>query len=362
MHRLAFVITTGGVTVVLAVIAALVPDARWYRLPAWIVVAGALFLVLTVWGAHLQSQLRRNADLADEMNHAAAPALGRRLQRANQLDAAAALPALALMGLAVATAVVGFSETSEVRSHAAGVNIGNFLLQKSGGSEDRYAAQSFCFQMANAASNRGAGPWPLPNENEWVGPYATADQIHVGVVTDACFERLFTPSIGETRTPSADVEQSETPEKPRPVEPGPVTSAPEESPTTGATTGPGGESAVVDGFTSPSGNVVCEFAFDQSVGEAVTCLVRDQQWVDASGATECPADIGDGNLYLGAEGPAAMVCGFTGDWTTEWPTVEYGDTATVGPLECEVAREGVTCRNVNTDAAFMAAREAYEVV
>ena len=108
------------------------------------------------------------------------------------------------------------------------------------------------------------------------------------------------------------------------------------------------------GFISPTGNVACVIAVDLA-----RCDIIDRDWSPPPRPPDCEFDYGQG-ISISPGEPATFVC--AGDTTFGAEEVlRYGDAITAGPLRCESARSGITCRDADSGHGFTLALEAYQL-
>jgi hypothetical protein len=108
------------------------------------------------------------------------------------------------------------------------------------------------------------------------------------------------------------------------------------------------------GFLSPTGNVAC--AIDADLAR---CDIIDHDWSPPPRPADCEFDYGQGISVAPGE-PAAFVC--AGD-TTFGPDelLPYGQSITAGPMSCESAESGITCRDTQSGNGFTISLKAYRV-
>jgi hypothetical protein len=108
------------------------------------------------------------------------------------------------------------------------------------------------------------------------------------------------------------------------------------------------------GFLSPTGNVAC--AIDADLAR---CDIIDHDWSPPPRPADCEFDYGQGISVAPGE-PAAFVC--AGD-TTFGPdeVLPYGQSITSGPMSCESAEAGITCRDTQSGNGFTISLEAYRL-
>ena len=108
------------------------------------------------------------------------------------------------------------------------------------------------------------------------------------------------------------------------------------------------------GFISPTGNIACMIVMDLA-----RCDIIDHDWSPPPRPADCEFDYGQGIEIIAGQ-PAAFVC--AGD-TAFGPdeVLAYGDAITAGPLRCESANAGITCRDTDTGHGFTLAQRAYQL-
>jgi hypothetical protein len=108
-------------------------------------------------------------------------------------------------------------------------------------------------------------------------------------------------------------------------------------------------------FTSPSGNIGC--VIDTG---GVRCDIAERNWSPPPRPADCNLDYGHG-ISIGAGKPARVVC--AGDTTigSGGEPLAYGDAIAAGPMRCESAQSGITCRDVESGHGFSISREAYRL-
>jgi hypothetical protein len=108
------------------------------------------------------------------------------------------------------------------------------------------------------------------------------------------------------------------------------------------------------GFVSPTGNVSCMIDVDLA-----RCDIIDRDWEPPPRPADCEFDYGHG-IEMPAGRPATFVCaGDTAFGADE--VLPYGDAIRAGPLRCESADAGITCRDADTGHGFTLAQRAYQV-
>lgn len=119
---------------------------------------------------------------------------------------------------------------------------------------------------------------------------------------------------------------------------------------------------------SPSGNVNCsmslqsDFVLDgiaQTGSNYVQCELSDYAWQLPHA---CPSGVV--GVEFRSDDTAAPDAGcwkFPDQLPLSWPTLNYGQTRTVGAITCESEPSGVKCTNSNTGHFFRVSRESYDV-
>ena len=116
-------------------------------------------------------------------------------------------------------------------------------------------------------------------------------------------------------------------------------------------------------FASPSGNIACVITSSgdsELVTRGVRCDIDERDWSPPPRPADCELDYGHG-VVLGVGEAAQLIC--TGDTTIGRNTepLAYGDAITAGPIRCESAQSGITCRDVESGHGFSISREAYQL-
>lgn len=108
------------------------------------------------------------------------------------------------------------------------------------------------------------------------------------------------------------------------------------------------------GFISPTGNIACMIVMDLA-----RCDIIDHDWSPPPRPADCEFDYGQGIEIIAGQ-TATFVC--AGD-TAFGPddVLAYGDAITAGPLRCESAQAGISCRDTDTGHGFSLGLEAYQL-
>jgi uncharacterized protein DUF6636 len=114
------------------------------------------------------------------------------------------------------------------------------------------------------------------------------------------------------------------------------------------------------GFHSPSGNVGCKIS-----PTGVRCDIDQRDWSPPPRPADCRLDYGHG-ISIATGEPAHFVC--AGDTARVLPPyggagepLAYGEAITAGPMRCDSAESGMTCRDVGSGHGFSISREAYQL-
>ena len=108
------------------------------------------------------------------------------------------------------------------------------------------------------------------------------------------------------------------------------------------------------GFISPTGNIACAIDVDLA-----RCDIIDHDWSPPPRPPDCEFDYGQGIQIVPGE-PATFVCAGDTTFGVE-DMLQYGDAITAGPLRCESAKPGITCRDAGSGHGFTLAIEAYQL-
>jgi len=107
-------------------------------------------------------------------------------------------------------------------------------------------------------------------------------------------------------------------------------------------------------FSSPSGNIKCDVANDNSY-----CEITNKNWeVKTSDLPKnCDSDVG--GIYVEKTGYPKFACVSDVAFPEKnLDVLEYGDSVTTGNITCLSARSGIRCQNTD-DKSFVMARDTY---
>lgn len=116
-------------------------------------------------------------------------------------------------------------------------------------------------------------------------------------------------------------------------------------------------------FASPSGTIACVITSSgdiELVARGVRCDIDERDWSPPPRPADCELAYGHG-VVLGVGKTARLLC--AGDTTLggDSEPLAYGDVITAGPMRCESAESGITCRDVESGHGFSISREAYQL-
>jgi hypothetical protein len=112
-------------------------------------------------------------------------------------------------------------------------------------------------------------------------------------------------------------------------------------------------------FQSPSGNIHCDLTVNYKGTAYADCTV--QQTTYAGQLCHEPGLVIP-QFGVGAGRPADIpgCVGTNGGWAT-LPTLEYGQTRSVGPITCDSELAGMTCTDSSTGHFLQVSRELYQL-
>ena len=123
-------------------------------------------------------------------------------------------------------------------------------------------------------------------------------------------------------------------------------------------------------FLSPSGNINCSITLDAPFNmngvenpgnNVVQCEVVDPTW---QAPHTCPTTVNVAGVAMRADATAPPVVDcekYPNQLPLPWPTLDYGQTRTLGVFTCDSEPSGIRCTNSNTGHFFRLSRESYEV-
>ena len=114
------------------------------------------------------------------------------------------------------------------------------------------------------------------------------------------------------------------------------------------------EVSTYTGFISPTGNVSCAIDVDLA-----RCDIIDRDWSPPPRPADCEFDYGQGIQMVPGESASFVCAGDTAFGAED--VLPYGEAITAGPLRCESADSGITCRDTESEHGFTISREAYDL-
>lgn len=115
------------------------------------------------------------------------------------------------------------------------------------------------------------------------------------------------------------------------------------------------EITALTAFRSPSGNVGCQISTT-----SVRCDIDERNWSPPPKPADCRLDYGQG-VAIGAGGQAHLMCAGDTARTGSAEPLAYGSAIRGGPIRCESAESGMTCRDTETGHGFTISRESYQL-
>jgi hypothetical protein len=119
-------------------------------------------------------------------------------------------------------------------------------------------------------------------------------------------------------------------------------------------------------FTSPSGNIACHINGFRDGTSVAYCEIGDHTWAvpettrDPDGRA-CDVNFGGLKFYVDHGKAPALGCyeGW-GKLDRPGPTLDYGQTHSIGTITCGSEPSGVTCTDSSTGHFFRVSRESYQ--
>lgn len=108
-------------------------------------------------------------------------------------------------------------------------------------------------------------------------------------------------------------------------------------------------------FRSPSGNVGCYLDVDY-----VRCDIAEKNWSPPPRPADCEFDYGQG-ITMVPGGSAEFVCAGDTALVPDGNPLPFGESMTAGPLRCDSAESGITCRDTGTGKGFSISRDVYQL-
>ncbi|OBG41287.1 DUF6636 domain-containing protein [Mycobacterium sp. E3198] len=112
-------------------------------------------------------------------------------------------------------------------------------------------------------------------------------------------------------------------------------------------------------FQSPSGNIDCGL-FSMDNDTVAMCEIRDHTWAPPPRPSPCMGGFGDRISLVEGSAPK-MACHTDTVRGPGHPTLQYGQTQSIGPISCDSEPSGITCTDASTGHYFLLARDNYEL-
>jgi hypothetical protein len=110
-------------------------------------------------------------------------------------------------------------------------------------------------------------------------------------------------------------------------------------------------------FRSPSGDVLCSMTPGSGKG-AVVCQVLNHTYPQPP-LPDCPVAGRSYELFQGT--PASLGCQGGVIVGPPPPTLDYGQTRSIGTITCDVEPSGVTCTDISTGHFLRLSRDSYQL-
>jgi hypothetical protein len=112
-------------------------------------------------------------------------------------------------------------------------------------------------------------------------------------------------------------------------------------------------------FQSPSGDIKCELTVSYKGDPYANCTVSGAAYAVPADNCESTARLNPQfGLTQGDTPTLSCVLDF-GDY--QWPTLDYGQTRSVGTINCDNEAQGVTCTDSGTGRFFRVSNESYDL-
>jgi hypothetical protein len=112
-------------------------------------------------------------------------------------------------------------------------------------------------------------------------------------------------------------------------------------------------------FQDPSGNIKCELTTNYKGVPYANCTVAVAAYRTRADNCDTPASVHPQfSLTQGSEPTSSCV---VGSLEYRWPTLDFGQTRSVGTVTCDNEPTGVTCTDTGTRRFFRASGHSYEL-
>jgi uncharacterized protein DUF6636 len=112
-------------------------------------------------------------------------------------------------------------------------------------------------------------------------------------------------------------------------------------------------------FATPSGNVECHMGSSDGTAFAA-CEIRDHTWATPPRPTPCMGSFGN-RISIRRGSAPEMTCHTDSLMGNGYPTLQYGQTQSLGPITCDSETTGMTCTDDSTGHYFRLSRDNYEL-
>jgi hypothetical protein len=112
-------------------------------------------------------------------------------------------------------------------------------------------------------------------------------------------------------------------------------------------------------FQSPSGNIHCEMTVNYKGTPYANCTVQHATYAGQL-CQEPGLVIPQFGIDPGIPAHMPGCVGTNGGWAV-LPTLDYGDTRSVGPIVCDSEPAGVTCTDTSTGHFFRVSQDSYQL-
>jgi hypothetical protein len=121
-------------------------------------------------------------------------------------------------------------------------------------------------------------------------------------------------------------------------------------------------------FASPAGHIRCILSSADSPSPIAMCQIGDHSYVAPPGTDQnggpCPSGSDQGRDFRLDQGRSAyLTCTYSalGSGFGPWPTLDYGQTRSLGAITCDSEPSGMRCTDSSTGHFFRVAQQSYEL-
>jgi hypothetical protein len=124
-------------------------------------------------------------------------------------------------------------------------------------------------------------------------------------------------------------------------------------------------------FLSPSGNINCSMMLlppfvangvQESGNNTADCEIVDHTWQTAHTCPTAGSQVAGVGMRADATAPPVVDCEkFPNQLPLPWPTLDYGQSRTLGVFTCDSTPAGITCTNGSTGHFFRLSTESFDV-